>query len=109
MSALRGVHGRRGGQRQREDGTSREEMEAMRAAAAERERKTVRVNEFITVSELADILKIPATQIVAFAVKNLGLMVTINQRMDVDQVELIAAEDGFYAVLQQESQADSNE
>jgi translation initiation factor IF-2 len=109
MSALRGVHGRRGGPRQREDGTSREEMEAMRAAAAERERKTVRVNEFITVSELADILKIPATQIVAFAFKNLGLMVTINQRMDFDQIELIAGEFGFQAVREQEYQAESTE
>src|SRR5687767_4993629 len=109
MSALRGAHARRGGPRQREDGTSREEMEAMRAAAAERERKTVRVNEFITVSELADILKIPATQIVAFAFKNLGLMVTINQRMDFDQIELIAGEFGFQAVREQEYQAESTE
>ena len=57
----------------------------------------MRVNEFITVSELADILKIPATQIVAFALKNLGLMVTINQRLDFDQIELIAGEYGFQA------------
>ena len=35
------------------DGVAREELEAQRAAEAERERKTVRVNEFITVSELA--------------------------------------------------------
>ncbi|HEU5185542.1 MAG TPA: translation initiation factor IF-2, partial [Gemmatimonadaceae bacterium] len=109
MSALRGAHARRGGPRQREDGTSREEMEAMRAAAAERERKTVRVNEFITVSELADILKIPATQIVAFAFKNLGLMVTINQRLDFDQIELIAGEFGFQAVREQEYAAESAE
>ena len=109
MSALRGVHGRRGGPRQRDDGSSREEMEAMRAAAAERERKTVRVNEFITVSELADILKIPATQIVAFAFKNLGLMVTINQRIDFDQIELIAGEFGFQAVREQEYAAEAEE
>jgi translation initiation factor IF-2 len=109
MSALRGVHARRGGPRQREDGTSREEMEAMRAAAAERERKTVRVNEFITVSELADILKIPAVQIVAFAFKNLGLMVSINQRLDFDQIELIAGEFGFQAVREQEYAAESTE
>ena len=66
------------------------ELEAQRAAEAERERKTVRVNEFITVSELAQILKVPATEIVAFAFKNLGLMVTINLRLDFDQIELIA-------------------
>ena len=74
----------------------------MRAEIAEREKKLVRVNEFITVSELADILKVPATQIVAFAFKHLGLMVTINQRMDFDQIELIASEFGFVAEREEE-------
>ena len=91
-------HKRRG---VRDDG-SRDEIEAMRAAAAEVEKKTVRVNEFITVSELAEILKIPATQIVSFAFKNLGLMVTINQRLDFDQIELIASEFGFAAQREEE-------
>ena len=68
----------------------------------EREKKTVRVNEFITVSELAQILKTPAVQIVGFAFKNLGLMVTINQRLDFDQIELIAGEFGFQAVKEEE-------
>ena len=75
-------------------------------SAQEREKKTVRVNEFITVAELAAILKVPATQIVAFAFKNLGLMVTINQRLDFDQIELIAGEFGFEAVREQEYAAD---
>ena len=80
----------------RDDG-AREELEAHRAEMAEREKKLVRVNEFITVSELAETLKVPATQIVSFAFKNLGLMVTINQRLDFDQIELIASEFGFAA------------
>ncbi|HEU4565555.1 MAG TPA: translation initiation factor IF-2 [Gemmatimonadaceae bacterium] len=101
MSAMRGAPARRGGGR-REDAAAREEIEAQRRELAERERKTVHVNEFITVSELADILKIPATQIVAFAFKNLGLMVTINQRLDFDQIELIASEFGFQAVREAE-------
>jgi translation initiation factor IF-2 len=101
MTALRQGVVRRGAGR-RSDESSREEVEAQRAAAAEREKKTVRVNEFITVSELAGILKIPATQIVGFAFKNLGLMVTINQRLDFDQIELIAGEFGFQAVKEEE-------
>jgi translation initiation factor IF-2 len=99
MSALRGP-ARRG--RRFDDSASREELEAFRAAAAERERTTVRVNEFITVSELAQILKVAATEIVGFAFKHLGLMVTINQRMDFDQIELIAGEFGFQAVKEEE-------
>ncbi len=107
MSALRTGPGRRTGRRTFDDGVAREELEAHRAAEAERERKTVRVNEFITVSELADILKISATQIVAFALKNLGLMVTINQRLDFDQIELIAGEYGFQAVREEEYATDT--
>jgi translation initiation factor IF-2 len=104
MSQMRGTVPAKKGVRRPEE--SREDMEAARQAEVERERKTVRVNEFITVSELADILKVPATQIVGFAFKNLGLMVTINQRLDFDQIELIAGEFGFQAVREQEYAAD---
>jgi translation initiation factor IF-2 len=103
MSSLGGLATRRTARRPDE---GREELEATRLAAQERERKTVRVNEFITVAELAAILKVPATQIVAFAFKNLGLMVTINQRLDFDQIELIAGEFGFEAVREAEYAAD---
>ncbi|MBV6521377.1 MAG: Elongation factor 4 [Gemmatimonadaceae bacterium] len=106
MGAMRSGPVRRTGRRM-DDG--REEMEAMRREEAEREKKTVRVNEFITVAELAAILKIPATQIVGFAFKNLGLMVTINQRLDFDQIELIAGEFGFQAVKEQEYAAELGE
>ena len=101
MTALRGAPTRRG-PRRADEGASREEMEALRAAEAERERTSVHVNEFITVSELASILKIPPTQIVTFALKNLGFMVTINQRLDFDQIDLIASEFGFHAVREAE-------
>ncbi len=103
---MRGAGGRKGAPR-REEAVSREEVEAQRRAAVEKERKTVRVNEFVTVSELAQQLKVPATQIVAFAFKNLGLMVTINQRLDFDQIELIAGEFGFQAVREDEYTADT--
>ena len=105
MASMRGPI-RRGGARRAEDGTYREEQAAQRQAEVEREKKTVRVNEFITVSELAQILKTPAVQIVGFAFKNLGLMVTINQRLDFDQIELIAGEFGFQAVKEEEYAAD---
>jgi translation initiation factor IF-2 len=105
MAALRGAPTRRTASDLRRG--TREDLEASRAAEAERERKTVRVNEFITVSELAQILKVPATEIVAFAFKNLGLMVTINQRLDFDQIELIAGEFGFQAVREDAYQAEA--
>ncbi|WP_310570336.1 translation initiation factor IF-2 [Gemmatimonas sp.] len=108
MTAMRGAGARgRGGRRFGAD--MRAEMEEQRVAAVEKERKTVRVNEFITVSELAKILGVSATQIVGFAFKTLGLMVTINQRLDFDQIELIAGEFGFQAVKESDYAADLQE
>ncbi len=104
MAAMRGTPSRRSSSDSRRG--HREEVQAQRAAEAEREKRLVRVNEFITVSELAQILKIQATEIVAFAFKNLGLMITINQRLDFDQIELIAGEFGFQAVREDAYQAE---
>jgi len=103
MASMRGAP-TRGGRVDRRG--IREEAEAMRAAEVEREKKLVRVNEFITVSELAQILKVSPTEIVGFAFKNLGLMITVNQRLDFDQIELIAGEFGFQAVREDEYQAE---
>ena len=109
MTAMRGAptRGRSGGRRFGAD--MRAEAEEQRVAAIEKEKKLVRVNEFITVSELAQILGVPATQIVGFAFKTLGLMVTINQRLDFDQIELIAGEFGFQAVKESDYAADLTE
>ncbi|MEX2178592.1 MAG: translation initiation factor IF-2 [Gemmatimonadaceae bacterium] len=104
LAAMRGGPQRRSASDMRRE--VREGREAGIAEAAEREKKIIRVNEFITVSELAQILKLPATEIVGFAFKNMGLMVTINQRLDFDQIELIAGEFGFQAVREDEYQAE---
>src|SRR5207247_306999 len=87
----------------REEGPSfREVEEQKRRDEKEREKTLVRVTEFITVSELANILKVPAKEIVGFAFKELGQMVTINQRLDFDMIELIASAFGFQAVREEE-------
>jgi translation initiation factor IF-2 len=71
----------------------------------ERERTTVRVNEFLTVAELAELVDESATAIVGSAFKNLGLMVTINQRLDFDQIEMLLDEFGFTAIREEEYEA----
>src|SRR5207302_9424107 len=76
--------------------------EQKRREEKEREKTLVRVTQFITVSELANNLKVPAKEIVAFAFKELGQMVTINQRLDFDMIELIASAFGFQAVREEE-------
>jgi len=99
LKTLQGMKGPAGKKSRRNDEPSYRELQA-RGAAEERERvKTeIRVNEFISVSELAGLMKISSTQIVQFAFKELGLMVTVNQRLDFDQIELIASAFGFEAV-----------
>ena len=103
MASMRGAP-TRGGRIDRRG--MREEAEASRLAEVEREKKLVRVNEFITVSELAQIIKVSPTEIVGFAFKNLGLMITVNQRLDFDQIEIVAGEFGFQAVREDEYQAE---
>ncbi len=97
-----------GGKKRRRKGSSRpsrEEKEAMEEEVRqqkEEEAKTVRVNEFLTVSELSELVDVPSTQLVGAAFKNLGMMVTINQRLDFDQIELLLDEFNFKAVREEE-------
>jgi len=100
---------KKGVRRREEDGGLRDLEEQRRAEEREREKTTVRVNEFITVSELASILNVSPTQIVTFAFKELGMMVTVNQRLDFDQIELIASAFGFRAVREEEYVAEAAE
>jgi translation initiation factor IF-2 len=103
MAELKG-----GGKKRRKKGSSqpsKEEIEAQEEVTrqkAEEEAKTVRVNEFLTVSELSELIDIPAGELVGAAFKNLGLMVTINQRLDFDQIELLLEEFNFKAVREEE-------
>jgi translation initiation factor IF-2 len=101
LASLKGPT-KKGGRRREEEPSFRELEEQRRAEEREREKTTVRVNEFITVSELAGILNVSPTQIVTFCFKELGMMVTVNQRLDFDQIELIASAFGFRAVQEEE-------
>ena len=102
LASIKGPVGRKG-IRHREEGPSfRDLQEEKRREEKEREKTLVRVTEFITVSELANILKVPPTQVVSFAFKELGQMVTINQRLDFDMIELIASAFGFQAQREEE-------
>ncbi|MBA3260286.1 MAG: translation initiation factor IF-2, partial [Gemmatimonadales bacterium] len=107
LRTLQGMKGPAGRKGRRSDEPSFRELQAGRAAEErEREKTRIRVNEFISVSELAAAMKVPATGIVQFAFKELGLMVTVNQRLDFDQIELIASAFGFEAVRESEYAAE---
>jgi translation initiation factor IF-2 len=102
MAELKG-----GGKKRRRKGQrlTAEEMEAQEEEvrqSEERERTTVRVNEFLTVAELAELIGVTSTEIIGSAFKNLQLLVTINQRLDFDQIEMLLDEFGFTAVREEE-------
>ncbi len=63
-------------------------------AARELAGKTLKVTEFVTASELASMMGVPVTDIIK-ACFSLGLMVSINQRLDAETLSVIADEYGF--------------
>ena len=66
-----------------------EEMEQQ-----ELEKKILKVTEFVTVNDMANLMNIPVTKIIG-ACMSLGLMVSINQRLDAETIVLVAEEFGY--------------
>ncbi len=60
----------------------------------EQERSILKVTEFVTVSELATMMNVAPTEVI-MACMNLGLMVSINQRLDAEALVVVAEEFGF--------------
>ncbi|MBQ3208478.1 MAG: translation initiation factor IF-2 [Alistipes sp.] len=60
----------------------------------EKERKVLKVTEFVTVSELATMMNVSPMEVIS-ACMNLGLMVSINQRLDAEALVVVAEEFGF--------------
>ena len=56
--------------------------------------RTLKVTEFITVSELASLMNVSATEVIS-ACFSLGVMVTMNQRLEADTLTLVADEFGY--------------
>ncbi|MCZ2102532.1 MAG: translation initiation factor IF-2 [Chitinophagales bacterium] len=68
----------------------REKLEQLESESIETK---LRVTEFISVSELANLLNVPVAQIITTCM-NLGIIVSINQRLDAEIIELVAGEFG---------------
>ena len=66
-----------------------EEMEQQ-----ELEKRILKVTEFVTVNDLANLMNIPVTKVIG-ACMSLGLMVSINQRLDAETIVLVAEEFGY--------------
>ena len=60
----------------------------------EQESKILKLTEFVTANELASMMNVPVTQVIGTCM-SLGVMVSINQRMDKETIDLVADEFGY--------------
>ena len=60
----------------------------------EMESKTLKLTEFVTVSDLATMMDIPVTKVIG-TLMSVGIMASINQRLDAETINLVAEEFGF--------------
>ena len=78
----------------------REKRDAIRQGMEEElaqeaaESKVLKLTEFVTANELATMMNVPVTKIIGTCM-SIGIMVSINQRMDAETINLIAEEYGF--------------
>ncbi len=79
----------------------REAEEERRQELKALEQNKIIVTEFIAVNELANLMNVPVSDVISKCIE-LGLMVSINQRLDVETITLVADEFGFEVEFQKE-------
>ncbi len=78
--------------KEKRDAAAEQRDAAMAAEAAEN--KVLKLTEFVTVSELATMMDVPVTKLIG-TLMSVGIMVSINQRLDAETINLVADEFGF--------------
>jgi len=86
-----GAAGKKRQKRRKQRREDREEELQFQQELEDLENDVIDVTEFITVSDLADLLDVSPTDIITSCM-TLGMMVSINQRLDASAIELVAAE-----------------
>ena len=71
-----------------------EEREHEREEQEKKESKILRITEFVTANDLALMMDVPVNKVIATCM-NIGVMVSINQRLDAETINLVAEEFGF--------------
>ncbi|NDV57396.1 translation initiation factor IF-2 [Bacteroides sp. 519] len=72
--------------------TARQQLELENQEAADN--RTLKITEFVTANELANMMDISVNQVIATCM-SIGMMVSINQRLDAETINLVAEEFGF--------------
>jgi translation initiation factor IF-2 len=95
LARLSGANKKGKGSKYRRD--KRESISARQQEQAQRERadeSILKLTEFVTASELAVMMNVTVNQVIATCM-NIGLMVSINQRLDAETINIVAEEFGF--------------
>ena len=78
--------------REKRDAVSQKEQEKIEKT--EEEKSILKVTEFVSVNELSSMMDVPANDVISVCM-NLGVMVSINQRLDAETMSIVADEFGF--------------
>ena len=84
----------------------REEEELRLQEERERDKMHMKVTEFVTVGELADLMRASVAEVIQKCM-GLGIMVSINQRLEKDTIQLVADEFGFSVSFESEFTSDA--
>ena len=84
----------KGAKYRREKRDTHRQKTEVELAQQEADSKLIKVTEFVTASEMATMMDVPVTKIIS-ACMSLGMMVTMNQRLDAETLSIVADEFGF--------------
>jgi translation initiation factor IF-2 len=84
----------KGAKIRRDKRAERREREELAGIQAEAESKVLKVTEFVTVTELANMMSVGVNEVIG-SLMGIGVMVTMNQRLDSEMLEMVAEEFGY--------------
>lgn len=84
----------KGAKIRRDKRAERREKEELKDMQAAQESKVLKLTEFVTVTELANMMEVSVNDVIG-SLMGVGVMVTMNQRLDAEMLEMVAEEFGF--------------
>lgn len=94
LDKLTGKGKSKGSKHRRSKRDERREQDAQDQISADEANKVIKVTEFVTVNEISSMMDVPVTQIISSCMM-LGIMVTMNQRLDAETLTIVADEFGY--------------
>lgn len=94
LTEKRGRRGTGGARYRREKREAVSQRQQEEIKLQERESRVLQLTEFVTANDLANMMDVPVTSVIATCM-NLGVMVAINQRLDAETINIVAEEFGF--------------